>query len=87
MGNSTIIRNIALDTSFIEGQNFLAGRILYDLADLGQRHLANIYMTDIVYMEVLARFNKRITEEDGKMQSVKKTIESHIRVLKNFKNY
>ncbi|MEO6728419.1 MAG: PIN domain-containing protein [Candidatus Dojkabacteria bacterium] len=87
MPKKIIIRNIALDTSFIEAQNFLAGRILYDLADLGRKRVASIYLTDIVYREALARFGKRVTEEDNKIKSVKKTIHSSVRVLKNFEDY
>ncbi|WP_316800202.1 PIN domain-containing protein [Pedobacter frigidisoli] len=81
------IKNIALDTSFIEGQNFLAGNILYNIADLGKKGIANIYITDIVYREVLARFSTRILEENNKINSVRKTIHGSLRVLKNFADY
>jgi len=82
-----IFNNIALDTSFIEAQNFLAGKLLYDLADLGAKKYASIYITDIVYREVLARFASRVNEEDSKIKQVKKTIASSLRVLKNFDDY
>lgn len=82
-----IITHIALDTSFIESQNFLAGKLLYDLGDLGEKKYAHIYLTDIVYREVLSRFKTRVSEEDTKIRQVKKTINSNIRVLKNFDNY
>ncbi|WP_231425057.1 PIN domain-containing protein [Pedobacter sp. Leaf250] len=87
MKSTEPIRHFALDTSFIESQNFLAGRLLRNLGDMGKKGYVKIYITDIVYREVLSRFAKRLLEEENKIHSVKKTIESHIRVLKNFDDY
>jgi|GEM_PF-2508080 len=87
MKSTELIRLFALDTSFIESQNFLAGKLLRNLGDMGRKNYVKIYITDIVYREVLSRFEKRLLEEDGKIASVKKTIESQIRVLKNFEDY
>jgi len=87
MKSTELIRLFALDTSFIESQNFLAGRLLRNLGDMGRKNYVKIYITDIVYREVLSRFTKRLSEEENKILSVKKTIESHIRVLKNFEDY
>ncbi|PWS32634.1 PIN domain-containing protein [Pedobacter paludis] len=87
MKSTELIRLFALDTSFIESQNFLAGTLLRNLGDMGRKNYIKIYITDIVYREVLSRFTKRLLEEESKILSVKKTIESHIRVLKNFEDY
>ncbi len=87
MKSTELIRLFALDTSFIESQNFLAGRLLRNLGDMGRKNYIKIYITDIIYREVLSRFEKRLLEEGNKIDSVKKTIESHIRVLKNFEDY
>lgn len=87
MKSTELIRLFALDTSFIESQNFLAGKLLRNLGDMGRKNYVKIYITDIVYREVLSRFSKRLLEEETKINSVKKTIESHVRVLKNFDDY
>lgn len=87
MKSTELTRLFALDTSFIESQNFLAGRLLRNLGDMGRKNYIKIYFTDIVYREVLSRFAKRLLEEENKIISVKKTIESQIRVLKNFEDY
>lgn len=87
MKSTELIRLFALDTSFIESQNFLAGTLLRNLGDMGRKNYVKIYMTDIIYREVLSRFEKRLLEEGSKIDSVKKTIESHVRVLKNFSDY
>jgi hypothetical protein len=87
MKSTELISLFALDTSFIESQNFLAGRLLRNVGDMGRKNYIKIYITDIVYREVLSRFTKRLLEEENKIISVKKTIEYHIRVLKNFEDY
>lgn len=87
MKSTELTRLFALDTSFIESQNFLAGRLLRLLGDMGRKNYIKIYITDIVYREVLSRFAKRLLEEENKIISVKKTIESQIRVLKNFEDF
>jgi hypothetical protein len=87
MKTTSSITHFALDTSFIEGQNFLAGKQLYHLASLGRKEAIKVYITDIIYREVISRFENRLIEEEKKIESVKKTIESHVRVLKNFEDY
>jgi len=77
-----LIRNIALDTSFIEKKNFLRGNALHDLADLIKRKLANLYLTDIVFREVKARFKTRIITEAEKTRQVRNQLKS-LAALKN----
>ena len=71
MTSTEQIRKFALDTSFIESQNFLAGRLLRNLGDMGRKNYVKIYITDIVYREVLSRFAKRLLEEKNKIGCTK----------------
>ncbi|WP_431293398.1 hypothetical protein [Pedobacter sp. P26] len=74
MKSTESIRLFALDTSFIESQNFLGGKLLKNLADMGKEKHVKIYITDIVYREVLSRFAKRLLEEESKIITVKKRL-------------
>jgi hypothetical protein len=81
------IRNIVLDTSFIEGQNFLDGTILTVLKDISRKRWADLFITDIVYNEVLSRFRKRLIIEEDKAKNIQNQINDNLKVLKNAKVY
>ena len=80
---SAPVRNIVLDTSFIEGQNFLEGTVMNDLKYISRKHWAWLYMTDIVYREVLSRFRQRVTTEIEKTKNLHNQIENSLKVIKN----
>jgi hypothetical protein len=69
-------KHFALDTSFIIAQNFLAGTLIINLGKMGKKEELKIYITDIIYREVLVRFELRLAEEAGKI--------NQLRILKNF---
>ena len=53
------IENITIDTSFIERQNFLVGSKINDLTKLVRDGNVRLYITDITYREIYARFHKK----------------------------
>lgn len=84
---SAPIRNIVLDTSFIEKHNFLEGKAMAELKKISRKGWANLYMTDINYREVFSRFRKRIIPEAEKTRNIQNQINKDLRVLKNSTTY
>jgi len=80
-------QNISLDTSFIEGQNFLAGTKVADLSTLCLAGHIKLFLTDITYREVKARFRKNIIQVAEKVKKPKENIESCVRILRNFQDH
>lgn len=81
------IHHIAIDTSFIEAQNFLAGSKMSELSNLVKEGLVKLYLTDITYREILARFQKNIIQADEKIRKPKEQILSNAKVLRNFNEF
>ncbi|MCR8557743.1 DUF4935 domain-containing protein [Mucilaginibacter sp. BJC16-A38] len=84
---SAPIRNIVLDTSFIEKQNFLGGKAMTELKKMSRKGWANLFMTDINYREVFSRFRKRLSPEVEKTRNIQNQIAKDLRVLKNSPAY
>jgi predicted nucleic acid-binding protein len=80
-------KNISIDTSFFESQNFLAGSKLMELSNLYKDNLISLYITDIVYKEVLSRFSKNIKEAEEKIKKPKKLLEVSASILRNFSDF
>ncbi len=76
--------NIALDTNFIESQNFLAGSKLKNITDLVSNNTAVIHITDIVYKEVISRFKKRIKDSADNYDKPRKLLSSKVMIGKPF---
>ena len=77
--------NISFDTSFIESQNFLHGSKLKELTRLAHNGTIKLFITDITYREILARFKKNLQTADEKIKKPQRDIEINSRVLRNFK--
>jgi hypothetical protein len=82
-----IIENITIDTSFIEGQNFLAGSKMQDLSKLAREGLVKLYLTDIIYKEVIGRFYKNANLAVDKIRKQIPQLTSTARLLRNFPDY
>ncbi len=76
--------NISLDTSFFEQNNFLVGTKMRELAELCQKGAAFIFITDITYREVIARFRANLIVADEKIKKPKEQLVICARVLRNF---
>lgn len=87
MAKKPITNNISLDTSFFEGQNFLAGSKIKELADLCQKGIINIFLTDITYRELLARFRKNMEVTSEKIIKPKDLLVNHAKLLRNFSEF
>ena len=79
-----ISNNISLDTSFIEGQNFLAGSKMRDLSTLCIDGSIKLFITDITYRETIARFRTNAAQAIEKIKKPKSQIEGNARLLRNF---
>ncbi|RKR84111.1 hypothetical protein BDD43_4338 [Mucilaginibacter gracilis] len=84
---ATPIRNIVLDTSFIEGQNFLEGIVFGDLKKISRKRWGHLFITDIVYREVFSRFRQRLITEAEKSRNIQNLIENQLKTLKNSEAY
>ncbi|MFD2246649.1 PIN domain-containing protein [Pontibacter ruber] len=82
MTESIVTRSVAIDTSYIESQNFLKGKAINEFARLCKVDVIQIYITDITYNEVLARFKKNLNP----LKSFK-SFKDSIRILKNIDSY
>jgi len=82
-----LTKNIALDTSFIRNQNFLAGARILDLQKLMKDGLIHLYITDIVYRETLARFKENLLEASEKAPKSIENLQGHVQILRNFPEY
>jgi hypothetical protein len=78
----TTVRKIVIDTSFFEKQNFLKSSVLADLKSLAEKKWITIFITDIIYREILARFKKRIIVEAEKTRNIQNQLKE-LKVLKN----
>lgn len=87
MSKELFCRNITLDTSFFESQNFLAGSKLKELSDIHKKYNIGLFTTDIFYREVLARFEKNIKQAVENTKKPKDQLKSSARVLRNFKGF
>lgn len=76
--------NISLDTSFIEGQNFLNGSSIKELGRLSKKGTIKLFITDITYREVISRFTKNLITAEEKIKKPKREFDNHARVLRNF---
>lgn len=83
MVEKPITKNITLDTSYIESNNFLAGNALNRLSELVKKHSIKLYLTDITYREIIARFNKRIESTKGTVKQIEKSAKKEFYILKN----
>ncbi|MCW3101695.1 MAG: hypothetical protein JWO09_135 [Bacteroidetes bacterium] len=81
------INNISLDTTFFEEQNFLSGAKLQEIGKLSKEGVIKAYITDIVFREVLSRFEKGLKTTDEKIKKPKSMLEGNARLLKNFSQY
>ena len=79
--------NISLDTSFIEGQNFLHGSSINELGRLSGNETVNLFITDITYREIISRFNKNLLTAEEKIKKPKREFESNARILRNFEEF
>jgi hypothetical protein len=82
-----LTKNIALDTSFIINQNFLAGARILDLQELMKDGLIHLYITDIVYRETLARFKENLVESSEKAPKSIENLQRQVQILRNFPDY
>lgn len=77
-------QNVSLDTSFFEQNNFLVGAKIKELTELCQNGTARIFLTDITYREVIARFLKNLLTAEEKIKKPKETLATNAKVLRNF---
>ncbi|MBC3541395.1 PIN domain-containing protein [Rufibacter sediminis] len=87
MSGNLKTKNISLDTSFIEAQNFINGNIIKELGKFGREKRISIYMTDITLKEVHARFRKNLLQLEEKIKKPLNTLKSAGFILKNFNTY
>lgn len=51
---------VFVDTSIFVNQNFLAGKYIKQLLELGEKDKVEIYITDIIYNEILSNYKSRM---------------------------
>ena len=79
-----LTKNVSLDTNFFISQNFLDGYLIKEMANLAATGVLRIYITDIVFREVLRNFNEGL--DRAKQKNEKRQIEN-LYILKNLKKY
>lgn len=79
--------NISLDTSFIESQNFLAGSKIKELPIICKKSKIKLFITDIIYREILYRFKNNLNQTEEKTKKPKDLLSNHAKLLRNFEEY
>jgi len=66
------------------GQNFLVGSKINELAELCKKGVIEIFLTDITYKEIIARFRKNLVETKENIIKPRNILETHAKLLRNF---
>ena len=85
--NKLLSRSISIDTSFIESQNFLAGSKIQELPILCKKSKISLFITDIIYREVLARFLYNLKQTEEKTKKPKTLLSNSAKLLRNFEEF
>ena len=84
MKNSSEIKNVFLDSSIFEEQNFLHGTKMHSIQFYAKTNAINLYMTPLSRLELFNRAKKRIIECKSEIKKVEKSYNAkNINVIKN----
>jgi hypothetical protein len=81
MGNKK--RVIFLDTCVFESENFFTSRNINLLLELSKQNLVDLYITDIVYQEILGHLKIKTKESVNLLIKQKNLLSSEAKILKN----